>query len=258
MRLALRSVAAADDLVDEAPPCGEIVEVARGAQHEGVGERSLEMAVGTLDRAVLVADAGIVAGRRHAVMGAERLVARRQILLGVGVEIAEGRREAVAAMLLGNAAQRPQGVLQPFRQRDETFAAEHDMGVFEAGERQTEVIEPAVEDWPAMVTPRSATSVKSDKPIRPGGCSWRKITSRSGPFTARQARMRRSSVRRVPAPSSGCRRHSSSKTAIGLSPGAAFSIGTTSLSQTSAKGSARRRSRRAFFWLGSRGSFSNR
>ena len=90
-------------------------------------------------------DAGIVAGRRHAVMGAERLVALRQILLGVGVEIAEGRRETVAAMLLGNAAQRPQGVLQPFRQRDKAFAAEHDMGVFEAGEGQAEVIESAIE-----------------------------------------------------------------------------------------------------------------
>ena len=36
-------------------------------------------------------------------MGAERLVAERQILLGVGIEIAEGGRQAVAAMLLGNA-----------------------------------------------------------------------------------------------------------------------------------------------------------
>ena len=44
-------------------------------------------------------------------MGAERFVPLRQILPGVGVEIAEGRRETVAAMLLGNAAQRPQGVL---------------------------------------------------------------------------------------------------------------------------------------------------
>ena len=70
-----------------------------------------------------------------------------------------------------------------------------------------------------MVMPRSATSVKSDKPMRPGGCSWRKITSRSGPFTARHARMRRSSVRRVPEPSSGCRRHSSSNTAIGRNAG---------------------------------------
>ena len=42
-------------------------------------------------------------------------------------------------MLLGNAAQRPQGVLQPFRQRDKAFATEHDMGVFEAGKGQAEV-----------------------------------------------------------------------------------------------------------------------
>src|SRR5271169_1745820 len=46
-----------------------------------------------------------------AVMGAERFVALRQILLGVGAQITEGRRETVAAMLLGNAAQRPEGVL---------------------------------------------------------------------------------------------------------------------------------------------------
>ncbi len=42
-------------------------------------------------------------------------------------------------------AQRPQGVLQPFRQGYKTFAAEHDVGVLEAGERQTEVVEPAVQ-----------------------------------------------------------------------------------------------------------------
>ena len=109
--LGVAEVAAANDVVDEAPPCRKIVEVSRGAQQQSVGERSLEMAVGALDGAVLVADAGIVAGRRHAVMGAERFVALRQILLGVGVEITEGRRETVAAMLIGNAAQRPQGVL---------------------------------------------------------------------------------------------------------------------------------------------------
>ena len=49
-------------------------------------------------------------------------------------------------MLLGSAAQRPQGVLQPFRQRDKTFAAEHDVGVFEAGKGQTEVIEALLEE----------------------------------------------------------------------------------------------------------------
>ena len=33
----------------------------------------------------------------------------------------------------------------PFRQCDKAFAAEHDVGVFEAGEGQTEVIEPAIQ-----------------------------------------------------------------------------------------------------------------
>ena len=111
MRLALRALPRPTILVDEAPPRLQIVEVARGAQQQGVGQRSLEMAVGALDGAVLVADAGVIAGRRHAVVGAERFVALRQILPGVGVEIAEGRRKTVAAVLLGNAAQRPQGVL---------------------------------------------------------------------------------------------------------------------------------------------------
>ena len=90
--LGVAGVAAPDDLVDEAPPCRKIVEVARGAQQQGVDELALEMAVGAFDRTVLVTDAQIVAGRRHAVMGAERLVALRQILLRFGVEIAEGRR----------------------------------------------------------------------------------------------------------------------------------------------------------------------
>ena len=62
-------------------------------------------------------------------------------------------------------------------------------------------------------------SVKSDRPSRPGSCTWRKITSCSGPNSARQARMRRSSVRRMPAPSSGWRRRISSKIATGRRPG---------------------------------------
>src|SRR3954453_19663947 len=119
------------------------------------------MAVRAFDRTILVRYAGIVAGRRHAVVVAERLVACRQILLGVGSEIAEYGRETVASVLLGNTVQRPQGVLQPFRQGYKTFAAEQEVGVLEAGERQTEVVEPAVSNWPAMVMPRSATSVKS-------------------------------------------------------------------------------------------------
>ena len=38
-------------------------------------------------------------------------------------------------MLVRRAAERPQGVLQPFRQGDETLAAEHHLGVLPTGER---------------------------------------------------------------------------------------------------------------------------
>jgi len=75
-------------------------------------------------------------------MGAGCLVAERQILLGVGIEIAEGGRQAIAAMLLRNAAERPQRILQALGQRDEALAAEHNMGMLEARECQPEVIEP--------------------------------------------------------------------------------------------------------------------
>jgi hypothetical protein len=64
--------------------------------------------------------------------------------------------------------------------------------------------------------------------------------------------MRPSSVRRMPAPISGWRRRISSNTAIARMPGADFRIGTISPSQTSAKGSGRRRPRGAFFCEGRR------
>ena len=98
-----------------------------------------------LDRAVLMREARIVARRRHAVMRAQLLVAPRQVLLRVTIEVAERRRQAVAAMLLRHAAQRPQCVLQALGERHEAFAAEHDMGMLEARERQPEVIEPMIE-----------------------------------------------------------------------------------------------------------------
>jgi hypothetical protein len=75
------------------------------------------MAVCTLDRTVLVSDARIVARRRHAVMGAQLFVAPRQVFLRLAREIAERRRQAVAAMLLRDAAERPQCALQAFGER---------------------------------------------------------------------------------------------------------------------------------------------
>ena len=101
--------------------------------------------MGALDRAVLVRDAGIVARRRHAVMGTQLLVAPGEVLLGVTIEVAERRRQAVAAMLFRHAAERPQRILQAFGERHKTLAAEHHMGMLEARERQPEVVEPMIE-----------------------------------------------------------------------------------------------------------------
>ena len=124
----------------------EVVEVAAAAQQQRVLERPLEMAVRALDRAVLVRDAGVVARSASiAVVAHEALVALRQILLGVAVQVAERRRQAVAAMLLRHAAERPQRILQALGQRHEALAAEHDMGMLEARERQPEVIEPMLQ-----------------------------------------------------------------------------------------------------------------
>ena len=118
--------------------------------------------------------------------------------------------------------------------------------MLEAGIGQAEVVETVVERRAGDGDGETAISVKSDRPMRPGSWTWRKTTSWSGPWMARQARIRRSRVRLTPAPSSGCRRRISSKTATGRSPGAASRIGRISLCQTSASGSGRRRSRRTF------------
>src|SRR5437763_2017967 len=74
--------------------------------------------MGALDRAVLVGDTAIVARRRHAVMGAQLLIAPGEVLLGLTIEVAERCRQTVAAVLLRHPAQRPQRVLQAFRQRN--------------------------------------------------------------------------------------------------------------------------------------------
>src|ERR1041385_9135808 len=103
------------------------------------------MAVRAFDRPVLMCQATIVAGRLHAVMGAQRLVPAGLVLLCVVVEIAEGGRQAVAAVLQGGTAERPQRILQSLGQRHEALAPEPDMGMLPPGEGQPEVIEPVIE-----------------------------------------------------------------------------------------------------------------
>src|SRR6516164_11466256 len=86
----------------------------------------------------------IVARRGHAVVGTQFPVTSGEIVLGNPIEVAERRRQAVAAMLFRHTAQRPQRILQALRERYEAFAAEHHMSMLEAGEGQPEVIEPVI------------------------------------------------------------------------------------------------------------------
>lgn len=94
------------------------------------------------DGAIFVRDAGVVARGRHAVVRHQILITVCQVLLRRLVEVAERRRQTVAAMFLRHAAECPQGVLQTLGQRHEAFAAQYDMSVREARERQPEVIQP--------------------------------------------------------------------------------------------------------------------
>jgi hypothetical protein len=87
--LAVPGIAPSDHFVDEAPIGVKIGEVARAAQQKLVLDHFLEVAVRTLDSAVLVRDAWIVARRRHPVMHAQLSVAPRQIVLRLAGEIAE-------------------------------------------------------------------------------------------------------------------------------------------------------------------------
>lgn len=134
---------------------GERVEVGRPAQHQRILNDALEMAVRALDRAILVGNPTVVAGGCHAVVGAERVVSAGEVGARFRIEVTECGGEAVAAMLTRRSTEQPERVLQSFGEGDVAFAAEHDMGVFEARPDQPEVkeamIEPFTGDGDAMV-----------------------------------------------------------------------------------------------------------
>lgn len=85
------SVAAADELIDEAPVVVDGGEVAAAAQDQRLIEGRLEMAVVGLDRTVLVRLAGVVAAGDEPVVAAERRVAPGDIRGLVATEVAVGR-----------------------------------------------------------------------------------------------------------------------------------------------------------------------
>src|SRR5450631_2202251 len=91
--LAIVGVASADDLVDETAVGVQVVEVSAATQEQCVLQRLLEMPVRTLNGAILVGNTQVVPGRYHVVMAHQPLIAQRQILLSVAVQVAECRRE---------------------------------------------------------------------------------------------------------------------------------------------------------------------
>ncbi len=103
------------------------------------------MAVRALDGAVLMGDAAVVARGLHAVVGAQRVVVRGQVVARALLEVTERRRQAVAAVLAWGAAQGPQGVLQPLGQRDVALATQDDVRMFEARAGEAEVVQPMIQ-----------------------------------------------------------------------------------------------------------------
>src|SRR3954447_19056936 len=103
--------------------------VTAATQEQRVLQTLLEMAVRTLDRAILVRDTQIVARRGHAVVAHQFRITQRLILRSLTRQVAERRRETVAAMLVRRPAEPPQRVLQSLRQFHIALATKHHMGV---------------------------------------------------------------------------------------------------------------------------------
>ena len=80
---------------------------------EPLVEADLDMAVGRLNAPVLIGHARIIAGRLHAVMPAQVIVALGEIELCVAVEILESGRQRVGPMLAWDASELPKRILQP-------------------------------------------------------------------------------------------------------------------------------------------------
>jgi hypothetical protein len=113
-------------------------------------------------------------------------------------------------MFRGSAAQHPQNVLQSFCQRHESLAAEHHVERARSPNTPTcQPEEPVIKEHARnrdIVTPAWPISVKSDSPTRPGSWTWDLAKDDllcSSPWMERQGRTGRSTVRRMPAPSSG-------------------------------------------------------
>ena len=132
-------ILAGDELLEEGLVGSEVGEVPSPAQFECLIEAGLQMAVRGLDRAILVTDAGVVAGRLHAVMATELGIACR-LVLPVG-QVPVRRREPIGAVRARHPAELPERFLDAFGERGEAFAAADRLDVLPAAEGQPEMVE---------------------------------------------------------------------------------------------------------------------
>jgi hypothetical protein len=137
---------AGDELLEKSLVGRQVGKVPCAAQFERLVKAGLQMAVRGFDRTILVADAGVVAGRLHAVMATELGIARRFIVPAGQVPIR--RREPVGAVRAGYPAELPERLLDAFGQRGEALAAADRLDVLPAAEGEPEVIEQMGERHP--------------------------------------------------------------------------------------------------------------
>jgi hypothetical protein len=116
--------------VDEAPVIFNRCEVAAAAQDQCLFDGFLEMPVLGFNRPVLVGFPAIVTAGIHAVMADEGIISLGDVLALIGGQVAECGREAVGAVVLRHAAQRPEGLLQVLGQRREAFPTEDHADMF--------------------------------------------------------------------------------------------------------------------------------
>jgi hypothetical protein len=132
-------ILAGDRLGEEGLIGREIGEVVRAAELNRFLDRTLEMAMRCFDRAILVGNAGIVAGRLDAIVATELGVAPG-LILTVG-EVAVGGRQPVGAVLARAPAELPERFLQTFGQGGEALAALNGANMLPVREGEPEVIE---------------------------------------------------------------------------------------------------------------------
>ena len=255
--LGVAEVTAANDVVDEAPPCGESSKSREARSNRRQQALSSEMAVGALDRAVLVAHAGIVAGRRPCRESRRRTVSYRFVKSSSAS--APRLRKAAERLWLRCCSGTPpsdhRAFCKPLRQRDEAFAARAPHGHDRSRKRATEVISRQIEKLAGDGDARIVRfgEVRQSHPTRRMLLAKDHLPSRAvhrppspdaplegPPCSGAQVRM----------PAADPEDSDRSQSGSGLEHGHDLTV------PDIGKGSARRRSRRALFWLGSRGSVS--